>query len=309
MTMFLRIACIWIMSLWAVPAMAQTAPPAPVSSGHQWQLKFAEEFNGTDYDHSKLTPCFDWNYGDCTSTFNHGYEHYLPSQVSVSHGIAKLIAAPLSPPYSSSACYNGRCIYKAALLSTARPNAGNGSKYLYKFTYGYVEARMKFPATQGFFTAFWMLPADPSHNYSHEIDIIEVLGHDPRKIYMTYHYNNRTTSYAANNIGGTNGACAELDYSADFHTYAVDWEPAHVAWYIDGIKCGQFSDGGNQIPSMPMQIILNQMVSNDWQRRVGKPLIDTTLTRELEVDYLRVWQQVAVPSPAPPPAPSPTQPR
>jgi hypothetical protein len=60
---------------------------------------------------------------------------------------------------------------------------------------------------------------------------------------------------------------------------------------------------------MPMQIILNQMVSNDWQRRVGKPLIDTTLTRELEVDYLRVWQQVAVPSPAPPPAPSPTQPR
>jgi hypothetical protein len=74
------------MFLCALPTMAQTAPPAPVSSGHQWQLKFAEEFNGTDYDHSKLTPCFDWNYGDCTSTFNHGYEHYLPSQVAVSTG-------------------------------------------------------------------------------------------------------------------------------------------------------------------------------------------------------------------------------
>jgi hypothetical protein len=290
------------MFLCALPTMAQTAPPAPVSPGYQWQLKFAEEFNGTDYDHSKLTPCFDWNHGDCTSTFNHGYEHYLPSQVAVSDGTAKLIAAPLSPGYSSSGCYNGSCIYKAGLLSTARPNAGNSSDYLYKFTYGYVEARLKFPATQGFFTAFWMLPADPSYSYSHEIDIIEVLGHDPKTIYMTYHYNNRSTSYAPNRIGGKNGACAVIDYSADFHSYAIDWQPDHVAWYIDGIKCGQFDGSGNQIPNMPMQIILNQMVSNDWQRRVGEPLLDTTLTRQLEVDYLRVWQQVAVSMPAPAPA-------
>jgi hypothetical protein len=48
---------------------------------------------------------------------------------------------------------------------------------------------------------------------------------------------------------------------------------------------------------MPMQIILNQMVSNDWQRRVGRPLLDTTLTRQLEVDYLRVWQQAPASSP------------
>jgi len=49
---------------------------------------------------------------------------------------------------------------------------------------------------------------------------------------------------------------------------------------------------------MPMQIILNQMVSNDWQRRVRKPLLDTALTRQLEVDYLRVWQQVAFQEPS-----------
>ena len=93
-----------------------------------------------------------------------------------------------------------------------------------------------------------------------------------------------------------------IDYSADFHSYAIDWQPDHVGRYIDGIKCGQFDGSGNQIPSMPMQIILNQMVSNDWQRRVGKPLLDTTLTRQLEVDYLRVWQQAAVSMPAPAPA-------
>ena len=80
-----------------------TNPPAPVTPGNQWQLKFFEEFDATDYDHTKLTPCFDWGFGGCTSTFNNGYEHYLPSQVVVGSGIARLIAAPLSPPYADSA--------------------------------------------------------------------------------------------------------------------------------------------------------------------------------------------------------------
>ena len=89
---------------------------------------------------TKLTPCFDWNYGDCTASFNTGKERYLPSQVRVSNGTAKLVAEPLSPPYANSACYQGQCTYKAGLVSTARPRADNGSPYLFPFTYGYVES-------------------------------------------------------------------------------------------------------------------------------------------------------------------------
>jgi hypothetical protein len=33
------------------------------------------------------------------------------------------------------------------------------------------------------------------------------------------------------------------------------------------------------------------MVDNDWQRRWGVGLIDPTLVRQLEVDYIRVFQQ------------------
>src|SRR5262249_29626919 len=159
---------------------------------------------------------FDWNTGDCTSSFNTGREHYMPSQVKVSNGTAKLIAAPLSPAYSYSACQNGTCTYKAGLLSTARPRSSGGSDYLYKFTYGYVESRFKFPATQGFFTAFWMLPADPSFNYKFETDILEMLGNDPKTMYMTYHYNGRNSSYPVNSGKGHNGACAAKDYSKNF---------------------------------------------------------------------------------------------
>jgi beta-glucanase (GH16 family) len=267
-------------------------PPVAAADSKQWKLAFSEEFNGGDYDHRKLTPCFDWNYGECTSTFNNGREHYQPSQVVVSNGTAKLIAAPRSPPFPASACQNGSCTYKAGLLSTARSRADNGSNYLYKFTYGYVEARIKFPATQGFFTAFWMLPADPSYNYRSEIDILELLGDDPTTMFMTYSYNDRSQSYNVNTGKYNNGACAAKDYSKGFVRMGLDWEPDHIAWYIDGKKCAQFSNA-SAIENGPMQIILHMMVDNNWQRRWNVGLTDPTLTRQLEVDYLRVYQQVA----------------
>ena len=111
-------------------------PPAPAASGKQWMVTFSEEFNGTTLDTTKLTPCFDWNFGACTASFNSGKERYLPSQVQISNGTAKLVAEPLSPPYANSSCYQGQCTYKAGLVSTARPRADNGSAYLFPFTYG-----------------------------------------------------------------------------------------------------------------------------------------------------------------------------
>ncbi|MFI5913013.1 family 16 glycosylhydrolase [Dactylosporangium sp. NPDC051541] len=268
------------------------APPIAAAAGKQWKTSFSEEFTGTSLNTSKLSPCFDWNTGDCTSTFNDGREHYQPSQVVVSGGTAKLIAAPLSPAYKTSACQNGACTYKAGLLSTARPNANAGSKYLYAFTYGYVESRFKFPATQGFFTAFWMLPTDTSYNYKTELDILEELGDDPSTMYMTYHYNNREESFAGNSGKHNNGKCAAKDYSKDFVRMGVDWEPDHIAWYIDGVECARFTDA-SVIEKGPMQLILHMMVDNNWQRRWNVGLTDPTLTRQLEVDYIRVYQQTA----------------
>jgi hypothetical protein len=266
-------------------------PPVPPGSGRRWTVTFSEEFNGTDYDRKKLSPCFDWNYGACTNSFNKGREHYDPAQIAVSNGTAKLTAAPLVPPLSSTGCYQDQCTYKSGLLSTCRPNAGDGSAYLYAFTYGYVESRMKFPATQGFFTAFWMVPADPTYAYRSEIDIVEILGDDPNTIFMTYHYNNRTQSHAVNQGKGNNGSCAVKNYATEFHRFGLDWQPTHVAWYIDGIKCAEFAGTTAQIENGPMQIIIDLMVDHAWQQSWNVMLQDTTLVRQLELDYLRVYQQ------------------
>ncbi|MFE3189492.1 family 16 glycosylhydrolase [Nocardia sp. NPDC059240] len=264
-------------------------PPAPAVPGKNWKLIFDERFDGSDYDHTKLTPCFDWNFGGCTSSFNHGRETYRPEQVRVGGGYAKLVAEPLEQPSPDPACFESVCTYKSGLLSTARADARQ-DKYLFSFTYGYTEARVKFPATPGFFTAFWMLPTNPQYDYRSEIDIVEALGGSPSNIYMTYAYGNRQKSYRVNTTSSDNGACPVRDYSQDWVRFGLDWEPDHIAWYINGVRCGEFTDAAS-IENGPMQLILNMMVDNDWERNEGSVLANQRQTAELDVDYLRVFQQ------------------
>jgi hypothetical protein len=303
------------------PPNCFSTPPAPLGSGKHWTVPFTEEFNGTDYDHNKLTSCFDWNFGDCTSTFNNGYEHYEPSAITVNNGVANLNATPLtntaSPPAcgiatttkcSSSACLNSLCIYKSGLLATSRKTGNDPiTAYSYKFTYGYAEANLKVVNQQGFFVAWWMLPADPSFSYHYdangtansngqfryEIDTLEMLGHDPTDMEMHYSWGDASGAYYSPNDASKNGACPDnTDYSQGFHRFGVDWEPTFVAFYIDGVKCGQHNATASApVPNVPMQLILNQMVNVNWQQSIGKPLLDTSLSSNLQVDYMRVYQQ------------------
>jgi len=264
-------------------------PPAPAAPGKTWRVVLSEEFNGKDYDHTKLSPCFDWNSGGCTSSFNKGKETYKPEQVRVSDGTAKLVAEPQWPTETDPLCYQDKCTYKAGLLSTARPNVHDG-QYPFPFTYGYVESRLKFPAIPGFFTAFWMLPTDPSYEYRSEIDILEILGGSPENVNMTYAYDDRNQAYKVNRGPNDNGACPVRDYSQDWVRFGVDWQPDHIAWYVNGVKCGEFTDAA-KIENGPMQLILNLAVDNNWERDVGSVLTDQTLIAQVEVDYIRVYQQ------------------
>lgn len=40
-----------------------------------------------------------------------------------------------------------------------------------------------------------------------------------------------------------------------------------------------------------MQIILDVMVDNTWQRSWNVGLLDSTLVRHLDVEYIRIFQQ------------------
>lgn len=276
----------------SAPPTATPSPdvPAPAAAGKRWSLVFSDDFTGNTLDPSRWTTCFDWNYGACADSTNQGRERYLPSQVSVQNGVARLAAAPLSPPASSGGCYQGSCTYKSGVISTARTRADNGSPYRFSFTYGYAEARLKLPTKRGFFSAFWMLPNDPGFRYDTEIDIAEVLGGDPDTIFMTYHHSGRTKGYYLNNGDHNNGACQAKDFTRDFVRIGVDWQPTHIAWYIDGVKCGQYNGDRSTIESGPMHLILQLMVDNKWQRDWGLATASGA-SDQLQVDYVRVYQQ------------------
>ena len=149
---------------------------------------------------------------------------------------------------------------------------------------------MKFPGTAGFFTAFWMPPTNPSFSYNTEIDIVEILGKHPDTIFMTYHYNGRGTSFTPNNGLHNNGACQVRDYSTDFVRFGLDWQPTYIAWYTTG-EVRSIQRHASTIESGPMQLILHVMIDNQWERDWGSILASQTLVRQLEVDYIRIYQQ------------------
>jgi hypothetical protein len=56
------------------------------------------------------------------------------------------------------------------------------------------------------------------------------------------------------------------------------------------VKCGQFNGNASTIESGPMQLILHMMIDNQWERDCSV-LANQTLVRQLEVDYIRIYQQ------------------
>jgi beta-glucanase (GH16 family) len=278
------------------PANAQDPlPPASIplpANATAWKLIFNDNFDGTAYDTSRWNPYADWG---GNGSFNSGRENYYPSQIRVSNGICNLVAEP-NPGITT---FTNS--YKSGELISARTNTNAATPYKFSFLYGYIEARLKIVNISGFFGAFWMIPAKKNYNYEWEIDILEVLGHDHRTMFQTYHYfpglpldQARNTSWTPNKGSGNNGGAPVLDYSTGYHTYGVDWQPDHLTFYIDGIASGKFPSPGtnnSNIANTPGYILIQQMVENSWIRATGQLLPDSAASRDtFHIDYVHVWQ-------------------
>jgi PKD repeat protein len=89
------------------------------------------------------------------------------------------------------------------------------------------------------------------------------------------------------------------DYSADFHNYAMEWQPGLVIWYIDGVE--QFRTMYNTPPGTihppdyfgEMHIILDLAVGGVFVDYILTP--DELLPAMMEVDYVRVYQNDSLP--------------
>jgi beta-glucanase (GH16 family) len=163
------------------------------------------------------------------------------------------------------------------------------------FLYGRVEARIKLPRGQGLWPAFWMLPTDWVYGgwaASGEIDIMELLGQEPSRVYGTLHYggawpNNTHTGDSYVLPGG--GSFAD-----DFHVFAIEWEEGAIRWYVDGQLYETQTDWYSTAGAYPapfnqrFHILLNVAVGGDWP---GAPNGSTTFPQRMSVDWVRVHER------------------
>ena len=76
------------------------------------------------------------------------------------------------------------------------------------------------------------------------------------------------------------------DLSQDFHTYGMEWQADHVAWFVDGVERAR-TTGANLIVHEAMYPLLNLAVGG---RGIPPPDETTPFPAAMDMDYVRVWQ-------------------
>ena len=154
--------------------------------------------------------------------------------------------------------------------------------------HGCVEARIRVPAGQGVWPAFWMLGTDidaVGWPECGEIDVMEVVGSEPRTVHGTLH----GPGYAGvgHGIGTAHGAGAPL--ADGFHVYGVEWRHGRVTWLLDGAPYATLTPA--DVPSggwrfeHEFYLLLNLAIGGPWP---GNQAEEPRLPATMLVDWVRV---------------------
>lgn len=260
-------------------SIKKDSPPLTIAAKpRNYSLIWSDEFNaatGSPVDPNIWVP----QNGDGVAFDNKGWgnrerEWYVDSQSSIDSTGALVTTATRT----GANAYN--CYYKA-------PCEWISSKFVTKgkvgFKYGRIEARIKGPVGNGSWAAFWMLGANIDTRPwpgSGEIDVTELLGRTPKTVYGTLH----------GPLSGGGGRGGTIDLSGGFadgyHTYAVDWLPDQITWYVDGTAYATINKTDNDwVFDHEFYLIINLAMGGIFGGDVDPNL--TTATQS--VDYVRVF--------------------
>jgi beta-glucanase (GH16 family) len=165
------------------------------------------------------------------------------------------------------------------------------------FTYGKIEARIKFPGGKGTWPAFWMMGNAGGWPNCGEIDIMEHVGSIPNRASFALH------TVEKNGTRGNNWHATKMfDYSLadDFHTYAVEWAQEEkdgkdvIRFFVDGVQYAEQwetkIDNNDSWPfNKPHFIILNLAIGGTMGGSVDDAIFN--VPRIMYVDYVRVYQR------------------
>jgi beta-glucanase (GH16 family) len=258
---------------------AQLWQMVPVGAVPGWRLVWNDEFDGSAIDGSKWSFEVNGNGGG-----NNELQYYTARSKNARVENGHLVIEAHKEAYSGP---DGTRQYTSARLRSL----GKGD-----WLYGRIEARMKLPQGQGMWPAFWMLPTDNKYGNwaaSGEIDILEAINTNAaggNTIYGSIHFGNTWP----NNMHTTVATTPAGNIAANYHTYAVEWEPRQIRWYVDNVLYStqsQWQSGGGAYPApfdQRFHALLNLAVGGNWP---GSPNNATVFPQRMEVDYVRVYQK------------------
>jgi len=241
-----------------------------------WSLVWSDEFdgpNGSAVDSTK------WGFDTGGNGWgNNELEYYTSRTENASREGGMLVIKALKETFG------GREYTSARLLTRNK----------FSQRYGRIEARIKVPYGQGIWPAFWMLGDNLSTAgwpTCGEIDIMENIGREPSTVHGTIHGPNYSGDKG---IGAAYNLSSGQKFSDDFHTFAVEWEPNVIRWYVDGFLYKTITAADPQLAGKtwvfdhPFFIILNVAVGGYWPLY---PDSTTVFPQQMLVDYVRVYQR------------------
>lgn len=184
------------------------------------------------------------------------------------------------------------------LIIEARAEVFGGSNYTSarmitrakkSFKYGRIDIRAKLPTGQGIWPALWMLGSNigtvgwPACG---EIDIMELIGKSPNKVYGTLHWG---ASVASHQSSGNNYTLSSGIFNDQFHVFSMVWDANQIQLFVDD-NPAYFTKNIND-NALPFNndffFIFNVAVGGDWP---GSPDGTTQFPQRMIVDYVRVFQ-------------------
>jgi beta-glucanase (GH16 family) len=269
----MSIAAAWL----ALPSCGPDDPQAP-----PWELVWADEFDGVAGDQPDPTR---WSHeigGDGWG--NQELQTYTdrPDNAALDGAGHLMITARHEDS-------SGRAFTSARLTTRGK----------FEQLYGRFEARLRLPPGRGMWPAFWLLGADAGDGSTDkpvgwpergEIDVVEGRGAQPWRVSGAAH----GPGYSGGNalIAGFEAA-GRADLTADFHDFAVEWDPGELRFFVDGqqyhtVRSTRLPTTGRWVFDHAFFLILNLAVGGNFG---GPPDASTVFPAALVADHVRVYQR------------------